>query len=77
MLPFIRDQASGKVPAIFSRCVRGYHVHKDMWNPPVGETVNCKHQDGNPEDPYTITLQKDGVTVGHVPRTILCICTIF
>ena len=50
---------------------------KDMWNPPVGEKVNCEHEGRNPEDPYTVTLRKDGVIVGHVPRTISCICTIF
>ena len=29
------------------------------------------------EDPYAVALRKDSVTVGHVPRTISCICTLF
>ena len=58
-------------------CVRGYHVYKDIWNPPVGETVDCEREDRNPEDPYAVALRKDSVTVGHVPRTISCICTLF
>ena len=37
-------------------CVRGYHVYKDIWNPPVGETVDCEREDRNPEDPYAVAL---------------------
>ena len=61
----------------FSSCVRGYHVYKDVWNPSVGETVNCECEGRNPEDPYAVALRKDGIIVGHVPRTISCACTLF
>ena len=63
MLPFVRHRASGKMPATFSliSCVRGYHVYKDMWKPPVGETVNCEREGRNPEDPYAVALRKDDV----------------
>ena len=55
-----------------SSCIHGYHVYKDVWDPPVGEIVvaNVKR------DLYTIALQKDSVTVGHVPRVISCVCTL-
>ena len=29
------------------------------------------------EDRYAVALRKDGVIVGHVPRTISCMCTRF
>ena len=61
----------------FSSCVRGYHVYKDVWNPSVGETVNCEREGRNPEYPYAVALRKDGIIVGHVPRTISCVCTLF
>ena len=55
-------------------CVQGYHVYKD---PVVGETLNCECEDRNPQDPYTVSVKKVGTTVGHVPRVISCICTLF
>ena len=58
-------------------CVRGYHIYNNVWIPVVGETVNCEREDRNPQDPYAVGLKKDGTTVGHVPRTISCICTLF
>ena len=60
-----------------SRCIRGYHVYKDVWDPPVGEIVVCQREDRNPRDPYVVALWKDSVTVGHVPHVISCICTLF
>ena len=46
-----------------------------MWNPCVGETVGCECEGRNAEDPYTVALRKDGVMVGHILRTISCVCT--
>jgi len=43
---------------------------KRYLGPPVGETVDCEREARNP-------LRKDSVTVGHVPRTISCIFTLF
>ena len=53
-------------------CVRGYHVYKDIWDPVVGETLNCEREDRNPQDPYDVDVKK----IGHVP-VISCICTLF
>ena len=58
-------------------CVRGYHVYKDIWDPVVGETLNCEREDRNPQDPYAVSVKKVGTTVGHVPRVVSCICTLF
>ena len=58
-------------------CVRGYHVCKDIWNPTVGETLNCERKARNSQDPYMVCLRKDDTTVGHVPCVISCICTLF
>ena len=58
-------------------CVRGYYVYKDIWDPVVGEMLNCEHKDRNPQDPYAVSVKKVGTTVGHVPRVISCICTLF
>ena len=61
-------------------CIRGYHVYKDIWDPGLGESVRCEREDRNPQDPYAVGLKKDDshdTTVGHVPRTISCICMLF
>ena len=59
--------------------VCGYHVYKDVWpNPFVGEIVCCEREERNDHNPYAVALKKAGTgTVGHVPRTISCICTLF
>jgi len=55
----------------------GYHVYKDIWDPPVSEIVSCEHENRNPRDPYTVALWKDSITVGRIPCAILCIYTLF
>ena len=52
-------------------------MYKDVWDPGLGESVCCEREDRNPQDPYAVGLKKDDTTVGHVPRTISCICTLF
>jgi len=31
----------------------------------------------NPRDPYAVALQKDSITVGHIPHLISCVCMLF
>ena len=52
---------------------------RDVWpNPFVGEILRCEKEERNDHDPYAVALKKSGTgTVGHVPRTISCICTLF
>ena len=61
---------------------RGYHVHQSIWpNPSVGEEVACEREAGNAHDPQAVAMKKliDGNVhvVGHVPRTISSVCSIF
>ena len=39
--------------------------------------MNCEHEPGNHEDPYTVAIKKDDRVVGHVPRNISCVSTLF
>jgi len=63
-----------------SSCIRGYHVYKDIWDPPVSKVVVCKHENRNPRDPqrdpYGVVM-KDSVTVSHIPCAMSCICHCF
>ena len=56
--------------------VQGYHQCKDIWDPVVGETLNCEREDRNPQGPYAVDVKKVGTTVGHVLCVISCICTL-
>ena len=61
---------------------RGYHEYKNVWEDPVhGEELNCTRDIGNSHDPMAVAILKeiDGatVTVGHVPRRISALCSVF
>ena len=62
---------------ILDSCVRGYHVYKDLWNATPGETLTCIRERGNRNDVFAVAVQSDGNIVGHVPRHISCISTLF
>ena len=57
--------------------VRGYHVYKDVWSAAVGQRLPCKQERGNPHDPYAIAVTEGSVIVGHVPREISAVCSLF
>ena len=57
--------------------VRGYHVYKDIWNASIGQILSCQRERGNVHDPYALDMVERGVTVGHVPRTISSVCSLF
>ncbi len=43
----------------------------------AGAVLQCDREARNSNDPYTVAVQKDGLTVGHVTRTVSCICSVF
>ena len=78
----VRTQSSTNTRVIMytvklNSCVRGYHVYKENWTAGIGEVLSCARDRGNREDPYAVAIKKEGSVVGHVPRAISCICTIF
>lgn len=57
--------------------IRGYHVYQDVWEANVGEILPYTREVGNRRDPHAIAVKKDSIIVGHLPRKISCICSIF
>ncbi len=57
--------------------VRGFHVYKEVWDAAVGEELPCRKDVGNSHDPYAVAMVRASTTVGHVPRRISSICSIF
>ena len=58
-------------------CVRGYHVYKVIWAAAIGEEVECRREPTNFHDRYAVAVIKDGNTIGHLPRKLSKICSLF
>ena len=58
--------------------VRGYHEYQRIWTATVGEELQCeKERPRNPRDLYAVVVKKDDIIVGHLPRKISKICSLF
>ena len=57
--------------------VRGFHVYKSIWEANCDEVLRCEREVGNPLDPSAVAVKKGTTIVGHVPRKISTICSIF
>lgn len=58
-------------------CVRGYHEYKDIWTAAAGEVLVCSREPTNVADRYAVAVLKDDVIVGHLPRKIAKLCSLF
>ena len=56
--------------------VRGYHVYESVWHATVSDQLGCAREPGNCQAIFAVAIIKD-VTVGHVPRSISPVCSIF
>ena len=68
---------SGAVIVERNCCVRGYmyHVYKDFWKAVIDEELECKCT--NSKDRYAVAVFKNGEIVGHLPRKISRVCSLF
>ena len=57
--------------------MRGYHVYPDIWVAVVGEELACEKEPTNVSDRYAVAVIKGGVIIGHLPRKISKICSLF
>ena len=57
--------------------VRGYHVYQSVWTPTVGEELPCRREPGNIQDPFSVSIMNGTDVVGHVPKKISSICSMF
>ena len=57
--------------------VHGYYVYCLIWEPVIGEELQCEREPENIHDRYTISVVKQRQIVGHVPRTISRPCSVF
>lgn len=58
-------------------CVRGYHVYKEVWAAAVGEVLICQREPENASDRYAVAVKREGTIVGHLPRKMTRVCSLF
>ena len=58
-------------------CVRGYHVYQLVWDGAFGENLICRREPTNESDRYAVAVTKDGFVIGHLPRKVTCVCSLF
>ncbi len=54
----------------FDRYIKGYYHYEKIWAPRIDEVLRCLHERENNFDEFAITIIKEGLIVGHVPRQI-------
>ena len=52
-------------------------MYQDVWSAGVGEQLTCDREPGNRRDTFAVAIKKDDITVGHVPRSISPVCSVF
>ena len=60
-----------------SSCIRGYHVYRKDWNPVIEEMLECEKEITNNQDRYAVAVKRNGTIVGHLPRKIARVCSLF
>ena len=64
---------------VMEAMIRGYHEYQSIWKAEIGENLTCIREPGNVRDPYAVAVIKSesSTIVGHVPRKISAICSLF
>ena len=57
--------------------IRGYHVYKEIWEAAIGEELDCRREPSNAIDRYAVAVMKSGTVVGHLPKKLSCIYSLF
>ena len=57
--------------------IRGHHVYKEIWTPTLGEILSCRRETDNFHDRFAVAVMKGTDLVGHVPKKISTICSLF
>ena len=57
--------------------MRGHHTYKEVWTPVTGEVLTCARETVNLHDHFAVKGLRAGVIVGHLPKKISTICSLF
>ena len=53
------------------------HIYKDIWDAVIGEELQCEREPDNRSDRYAVATKKDGIIIGHIPRSVSRPCSLF
>ena len=72
-------EASTEAVRSFTReaMVRGYHIYNSIWEAYIGEELSCQRDEDNEHDPYAVAVLKSATIVGHLPRKVSTLCSLF
>jgi len=73
---------SASASFVIDAAIHGYHVYKEIWPNLIDEEqLTCEREVGNSHNPLAVAIKKliDGsnTIVGHVPRHISPLCSVF
>ena len=57
--------------------VRGYYIYNSIWEAYIGEELSCQCDEANPHNPYAVAVMKSTKIVGHPPRKVSTLCSLF
>ena len=52
-------------------------MFKEIWTAVVDEELICRREPFNTADPFAVAVVKNSTAVGHVPRKISSVCSLF
>lgn len=52
-------------------------MYKEVWEAGVGEVLTCEREPDNASDRYAVAVKKEGTIVGHLPRKLTRVCSLF
>ena len=55
----------------------GYHIYKDIWDAQQGERLTCTPEMGIIHDPFVVSVIKNHIVIGHLPKKISSVCSFF
>ena len=58
-------------------CIGRYHVYKETWQAAIGEKLECDREPENSCDRYAVAVKRSGVVIGHLPRKLSRVCSLF
>ena len=61
----------------FPCCIRGYHVYQTIWEVRIGEVLTCCREANNAKDRYAVCVLKNDEIVGHLPKKVSKLFSLF
>ncbi len=52
-------------------------MYKDVWAASIGEVLMCEREPHNALDRYAVAVKKTGTIIGHLPRKLSRVCSLF